>query len=472
MAPLLGSETPRLWTQPLRELTPDTSKGFEVIDFAERFCRIQLMPWQKWWLIHALELLPSGEFRFRILLTLISRQNGKTELLKIVSLWFMYSGRARLVLGVAQNLSIARESWEGALEYIEANPSLAKMHATTRRGAGDYQFLLSNQARYKITAANGKAGRGLTVDLLILDELREQKSEDAWKALSATTAASGGLILPITNAGEQASVVLNSLRDMALTSTDESTGIFEWSAPDGAEITDRAAWAQANPGLGHTITERVLASAAATMSPGAFRTEHLCQRVDTINTALDLQAWQGCADPQLTLDGLRDRVAVCLDVSPNHSHVSLVAAAVGQDGRVRVDVVAAWDSPDAARQALPGLLERVSPRSFGWFPGGPAAALAADLRTVADAREIKSSDVAATCMGFAEQVMSRRLMHRSDPLLNAHAAMAVAMPSGDGWRFARRDSGNVDAVYAAAGAVHLARTLAPSVGKPRIIVAA
>jgi hypothetical protein len=37
--------------------------------------------------------------------------------------------------------------------------------------------------------------------------------------------------------------------------------------------------------------------------------------------------------------------------------------------------------------------------------------------------------------------------------------------------FSRKGEGHVDAAYAAAGAVHLARTLPAPVGKPRLVVA-
>ena len=74
------------------------------------------------------------------------------------------------------------------------------------------------------------------------------------------------------------------------------------------------------------------------------------------------------------------------------------------------------------------------------------------------------NDVAAVCMGFAEQVRSLNLAHNDDPLLNAHVAAAEKMYHGDGWRFTRKGAGQVDAAYAAAGAVHLARTLEQSAG--------
>ena len=75
-APLLGSETPRIFTPPLRKLTPKTTLGFAAIEFAEDVCQVTLYPWQKWLLLHALELHPDGGFRFRTIVVLVARQQG------------------------------------------------------------------------------------------------------------------------------------------------------------------------------------------------------------------------------------------------------------------------------------------------------------------------------------------------------------------------------------------------------------
>ena len=47
---LQGKTEPRLWTRPLRELTPETSLGFECIEFSEKILGRPLHPWQKWFL--------------------------------------------------------------------------------------------------------------------------------------------------------------------------------------------------------------------------------------------------------------------------------------------------------------------------------------------------------------------------------------------------------------------------------------
>jgi phage terminase large subunit-like protein len=282
---LLGREEPRLWTRNLRPLTRANTHGWEAITFAETVLGFDLLPWQKWWLLHALELKQDGSYRFRTIVTLVGRQQGKTTLLKIVALWAMYLDRVHLVLGAAQSLDIARESWKGALDLARGNELLANELTRVTTGSIETAMTLTNGARYRITAATPGSGRGLSVDLLILDELREQRDWEAWSALSKTTIARpNALTVAISNAGDDKSVVLNSLRSTGLAETDESIALFEWSAPDGCALDDPDAWCQAMPGLGHgTITESAVRLALATDPESVFRTELLCQSVDALN---------------------------------------------------------------------------------------------------------------------------------------------------------------------------------------------
>jgi hypothetical protein len=60
---LKGRTEPRLFTPPLRELTPETSFGFDVIEFAEDI-GWPLDPWQQWAVIHMGELKEDGTPRF------------------------------------------------------------------------------------------------------------------------------------------------------------------------------------------------------------------------------------------------------------------------------------------------------------------------------------------------------------------------------------------------------------------------
>ena len=327
---LFGSETPRIWTRPLRKLTPRTSLGFDVIDFAEQFLLVELLPWQKWLLIHMLELMPDNTLRFRTVTVLVARQNGKSTLSQVLSLWFMFRYELPVVLGTAQDLDTAESVWEGAVELVTetdeddqpVRPELFEMVSKVSLVNGKKYLRLNNKARsqYKVKAANRRAGRGLTGDFILLDELREHQSWDAWAAITKTTMARAfALIVALSNAGDATSVVLAQLRRTAIMAliadghedlrpdlgqpdewidaelaryasegvadaedyangTDpDSLGLFEWSAPVGCVMDDPQAWAQANPSLGYTITVRAIRSALTTDPEEVFRPEVLCQ---------------------------------------------------------------------------------------------------------------------------------------------------------------------------------------------------
>lgn len=470
---ITGKTQPRVWTPPLRPLRRETSAGFAFAEFCE-LAGEPLLPWQRWLAIHALELNRDRGFRFRIIIVLVARQNGKTQWARLLALFRLYVTGARLVLGTAQELSMARETEAGCIEIIRACPYLAADLAEVRRAAGDEMFRVAGEityddaegdesftlaagGRYKIAAPSRRAGRGLAVDLLYIDELREWRSMAPWSAMSKTTSArENGLIVATTNAGDDESVVLNQLHDAALSGRDDSIGVFEWSAPENCELDDPAAWQAANPGLGLTVSAAAIRTALISDRPDDFRTEVLCMRVPRLDGAVDYGAWQACHDPAGDMTAYRDRLAACFDVSPDSQHATLAVAARIPDGRVRVKIAGAWKSTDLARAALPPLLGEIRPRVTAWFPSGPAGAFASILRARPGNIEITGTRAAECSMELADLVRARRILHAGEDILDAQVRGATRISSADGWRFGRKGDGHVDAVYAAAGAVSAA----------------
>jgi hypothetical protein len=452
----VGRPEPRLATEPLRELTPATSKGYALIEFATKL-GVELLPWQRNAAIRALELNPDGSYRFRTILILVGRQSGKTTLLKVWALWRMYADGARLVLGSAQNLDIAREAWLGSVDLAldQALPGKA------RYSNGEQCWTTADGARYRIAATTRGSGRGLSADLLVMDEVREQREWTAWSALSKTVIARPqGQIVCISNAGDDNSVVLNSLREAALAGKDDQLGILEWSAPDGCDISDPNMWAMSLPGLGHILSEDAIRAAIATDPPAVVRTELLCQRVSALNAALEGSGWGAGADPAGSIEPWREALHGALDVSSDGNHVALVVAADIGEGMVRVEPVASWASTSDARRELPALLIDLRLKSLVTFPG-PGQALAPVFAHLPYARKLTLGEVTEACMGFADLVRAGMLVHNQDSLLSGQVATAAKQPQGDGWRFTRQGSGNCNALYAAAGATLSARTAKP-----------
>lgn len=478
----MGHTEARIFTPPLVVLTPATSYGFAVVEYARDVLKEPLDPWEEWAAIHAGELLADGRPRFRTLLIIVARQNGKTHLLKVLTLYWLFVQKVALILGTSTNLDYAREAWDMAVEMVESLDELSKKlppKGGIRRTNGEQTLTITSdkgtRCRYKIAASNRKGGRSLSIDRLVLDELREHHDYSAWNASTkATNARPNAQIIGISNMGDVQSVVLNDFRKAAIVFIqtgvgDYRKGLLEWSAPEGSDVEDVNALAAANPNAGLRIDWDTLigdatsAKIAGGEQEAGFKTEVMCQYVPVLDPAMDAVAWDtGALGGDLST--VRGKTVLCLDISPDELHATLMAAAVMPNGHVRVDPVEAWDGQDATakmKAALPALVKKIKPALFGWLPSGPAAALTTFLTQSnlgVKVQEIKA-DTAATCMGFAESVKSGEVEHGGDPLLDAQVKGAEKAYTGDKWVFSRKGGGHCDAAYAAAGAVHLARTV-------------
>ena len=493
---VLGSTLPRLATPPLLRgeagpcgcgcaLTPETSYGFDVADFARDVLDTPLDPWQRWLVIHAGELLPDGRPRFRTVLAIVARQQGKSLLMRVLILYWLFVEKHPMTLATSTDRGYAKAAWLATCEVAKENEYLADELPPRCQTLqiGDEELRTIHGTKYRFAAVNRRAGRSLTINRLVLDEIREHANFDAWgAATNAQNAVRDAQTWAVSNQGDDASVVLDWLRDAALTyletgQGDPRLGLFEWSAPPGSEPTDPRAICAANPNAGRRSDLEALIGAARQAISGdsealtSFKTEVLCMRVDKLDPAIDPEAWRRAATATpVDLAQHRSRVALCVDVSLDGTHATLAAAAVLEDDLVHVEIVAAWEGRGCTqklRAELPRIVERVRPRAIGWFPMGPAAAVAAELkerkgwppRRVANA-EIRG-EITAVCMGLAEQVIAGEIVHPDDEMLNKHVNSAQKMRRGDAWVFGRQDSGPVDAAYSLAGAVHLARTLPP-----------
>jgi phage terminase large subunit-like protein len=464
-------------------LSPETSYGYDLIDFARDVLLEPFDPWQEWAAIHLGELLPDGRPRFRTVLVLAARQNGKTLLGKALITYWMAVEQVPLVGGTSTDRKYAKRTWSQVIDTVKRNPYLSRLPRSVRLTLGE-ESLAVDGSELIFAANNGNAFRSTTLHRWLCDELREHTDWACWSSASnAMNAVPGAQIVVLTNQCDDNGVVLDSLRTSAMEGADPRLGLFEWSAPDGCEPDDPEALAQANPNLGRRVDlDAIMGAALRAKAAGGqeladHRTEVLCQRVRLLDPAIDPDSWARCGtDYPLDLAEHRDRVALAYDVSLDGRHATLYAAAV-VDGKVHLDPVKAWDSTAAMRRELPAIVADVRPRALGWLPAGPAAAVAADLAgrgargwppKRVEIAEIKG-ELTAVCLGFEEQVRSGQLAHGRDPLLNAHVENAQRLRRGDAWVFQRRGAGPVDALYAAAAAVHLARTLPPA--KPPLYVA-
>lgn len=478
-----GATEPRIFTPPIRELTPETSLGFAVVDFAQNVLQVELLPWQRWLFIHALEIVGDLEgewyFRFRTVLVLVARQQGKTMMSEILALFFLYACGVNLIIGTSTNLDAAEEVWDGVVDIAETNDELAEEIADIKRSSGRKTLTLTGRRRYRITAANRKGARGKSGDLILLDELREHQDFSAWSAVTKTTMARpNALVWCMSNAGDGSSVVLRNLRMRAHQRigdpdginrdigtlevgaeefddfNDDTLGIFEWSAHPNAKVTDRDEWALANPSLGYGfVTERSLASACATDPADEFKTECMCQWVTAaVTPPFPIGSWESGQDEQSNIapdsllwwgvdvsdDRNRSSIAVCGLRADRSFHVELV------EYRPGVGWLQAWFAERAPKYHGMRVALQVK--------GSPVAAMA-DIIGAVDGVEIvpcQGADVAGWCGRMWDAVAacdkkngsdSTPVYHRNQPALDLAANIAATRPLGDGaWAWDRKKS--------------------------------
>lgn len=476
-APLRGHTKPRLYTPPLLlhcdttradacecgcGLNPDTSWGFECCDFLQNVLGWSLVPYQRWLYIHALEKGADGTgFRFRTLVILIARQNGKTQWLKGLGLWRLYlhpTGRSSAGCPAAKNVIIAAQGLEYAeatltevVEDVKNCPHLKREFVKHTQTNGKHRMVLRGRRGWRAVATNRGGGRSLSIDLAELDELREHQTWLAWNAIvPTTTARQYSQAVAASNAGDKTSVVLRSLRDGAIRrilvgdTDDTQIGLFEYSVPDDVSHLERKYWPMANPALGFLPghDEESLAAKAEAMAdnvPG-FKTEHLCQWVDTLAPGIIPMAdWQATEDPESRrAEGAPVWAAV--DVNFQRSYGYVAVASRRSDGRLHIEIAAAkrgtdWIVPWFTQRA--GKFQAVAVQQRG----APASGLIQDLTDAGvPVMEWGGSDLTKGCAHLFDMIRDRTVRHRPSPALDNAAKSTVAKTLGDAWVFDRKNS--------------------------------
>lgn len=485
----IGSTTPRLHTPPLAAhvdpdaeygIKPEATWGYDCIDFLENIAGMTLMPWQKLLYCRVLEKQADGTgFRFQTVVVMISRQNGKTKWLRGLGLWRLYLSEtgsssptcpgAKLAIWAAQNLSYSENSLREVAEEIKESRLLGRELVHHRVVNGGHKVILTNGRTFRAVVATRRGGRGLSVDLAIIDELREFTTFEGWDALTPTTIARPySQIVCATNAGDSRSEVLISLRDGCLRrittgdTEDSRVGLFEWSIAPEDDPRDQTTWHKANPSLGllnqfsiDTLQGRLEAMERSNMA--GFLTEYLCLAVQALEAGIiPMEHWDATVDPE-SRRATEAPLYAAVDINYDRSRAYIAVAARREDGNLHTEVIAAAAGTD---WIIPWLRERK-----GKFAAVTVQEIGAPASMLID--EIKEAELAvvpwgpgrevqAGCSLFYDGVVEHTIFHRPAPLLDKAAAAGSARHSGDSWIFDRRNSPvDVSPMVACAAAVWL-----------------
>ena len=476
MSDLLGCTEPRVYTPERRELTPETSDGFAAIAFAEKMLHLKLFPWQKWLLIHGLELNEDGTYRWRTVVVEIARQNGKTTVEIILALWHLYGLKSHTVIGTAQNLDNATKAWKEAVAFARADEELAELIPDDGVYLGHPKQLmivhnnddgsLEKTSEYRVTAD----ARGFSGDLLLLDELREQKNWDDWAAIANTmNARPHAQAWCFSNAPGPEGVVLRYLRAVAhrelgwpdkdedlqgailgeidtlpefedMPEIEFDIGFFEWSMAPGLPRNHPQGLMQANPSCNHTdvaakcITYRALISGVRNQ-PAHLVEAEICCRETTLGVGGPFAegSWVATANAEAK-PAAGAKIVVCVEVSLRREHTFITRAGLDGDRAV----VSVWEDRAGTDWVIPYLVENRKSFATVVVRSGSASPVGALLTEMQTARlpitEWKGIEVAAGHGQMFDRLRDRAVEHLPHGGLDMAATSAVErIQPGGGW---------------------------------------
>jgi phage terminase large subunit-like protein len=452
--PLVGAVKPRICTPFLK----GPSRVQEVADLAKKIS-MPLLDWQLLVLEDMLRIDSKGDFRRKTMGLLIARQNGKTHLARMLILAHLFLWDSKMVIGMSSNRNMALDTFRQVANAILDNDFLKDQVKQIRYANGQESITTLKGNRYQIVAATRDGSRGLTANFLFIDELREI-SEEGWKAARPTTRATGGQTLVCSNAGDAYSIVLNDLRERALSYPSPTLGWYEYSAPPHCKVDDRNAWAMANPSLGILIDEETLEEAVATNPINNTRTEMLCQWVDSMTSPFTTQMVTDTSDSnlQITPGG---NIVFAIDVSPSKRSGALLAGKLNQaTGKIELGLMQLWTSDvaiDDLKMAadVHAWAQKFKPRVI-MYDKYATASIAQRLQQSGQKMEdCSGQSFYQACGEILDAFVNVRLTHSGQKELTDSWFSVGAKTNDAGWRIVRRKSaGDVTSAICSAMIVH------------------
>lgn len=454
------------FTQPLypnADGLPTDSDGYALLELVDKHYRLPngrplvLKPFQRRLIIRFLETDTEGNLRFRRILLSMARQNGKSVLATVLSLYaLILHSRGGSVIGIATNRESAKIVYNNLHAVVKASKPLSKiLKATSSSG-------ITNKATgntYKIMPAKSDALQGHTISALgICDEVHIVP-EELWDDMVNSAAAhSNAIIFGLTTAGDDNSTLLHRLYQEAETALDdpESTlGAFIYEGVDKSPIDNVESLLAANPMYVDRPDE--LVERVRTMPEGTARRYVHNRFVTGVQEAwLDTALWNQHATERMEPSA---GMTFGFAIGPGWSYATVVAAK--RDGAsTQMQVVASLNSPTLEQlQAVADHLRKTYKNSRFVMHTRSLGDLYRYLEGKgADVRHLNNGgDLRATGL-FYSLVKEGKAKHAGDAVLNHQMPFPTIKSLGDSFRLVPHKTESADAIYAAMWAVYYAHT--------------
>lgn len=450
------------------------------------------MPWQKRLILGLFEVdADTRARRYRWAYISVAKKNGKTELMAALALWFLIdSGEpSPLVVCAAGSDDQADLIFGAAKTMAEESPTLKAICSTYEDEITVPSIPGAKLQRVASTSRkHGSNLDGKNIYVVICDELHVwegNRGEVVWGTLTRGTGARRQpMIIQITTAGFDRDSICwaqysHARKVLADPSFDPAFFAFVLEAPDGADHTDPAVWAEFNPSYGTVLHEGFYRDQLTKQPENEFRRFYLNQWTRSAESWLPAGSWDRCEDKAETIpDGAS--VVVAVDAALYHDSTAVVVAHRSPSGRlvVRSRIFLPGANGVIDQAALKAHLLDLADRYR-------VAEVAYDPRLVEMlAQELADHGLPMTpfkqspermvpACGFAyEQIAAGVVAHDGDPELADHVLSAAQRTSESGWTLSKGKSRRlIDACVAMVMALYeLAQPAPPAEAQPLVMM--
>jgi phage terminase large subunit-like protein len=399
---------------------------------------------------------------YREVNVLVPRQCGKTTLCLSLEL------QRALLWGRAQTIGYtAQTGWDARRKLIDdqvpaiENSKLSASLKRVYRGAGAEAIHFKNGSRIDVMPSSPAAGHGRVIDFGIIDEaFADEDDRREASLLPAMATKRDAQLIVISTAGTQASLYLKRKvekgRQMVDSGVETGVAYFEFSADNDDDIDDPKVWKRTIPAMGHTIDEKVVAHARATMTEGEFRRAYLCQWTVLDDAAIPAKYVLKVLDEKTAPSG---RLSFGIDVAMDRSYASICVA----DETGRVELI---EHRESVSWVVDRILKLWREHKGSIVVDGysPANSLVDRLETGGvPVTRYTLRDMTAACGLFYDAVLDDAIRIRPNASLESAIASAKRKQMSSGYLWSRTvDAADLTPLFAATLAYHHATNRTPT----------
>lgn len=290
------------------ELMPHT-KG----KWAAQRQTIKLEPWQTFLICCAFGWLQRKDNmrRFRRVLLLVPRKNGKSALAAAIGLYMLCADKEHGA-EVYSGATSEKQAWEvfrPARLMAQKRPDMCSQYGLSVNASNLH--ILSHESRFEPLI--GKPGDGASPSCAIVDEYHEHDTDHMFSTMETGMGArEQPLMLVITTAGDNIAGPCYLMQEEAQrmlegTAQDDATLALIYGIDDGDDWQDPDVLRKANPNFGVSVGEDFLLTRqreamASPRKAGVFKTKHLNVWVQSRAAYFNVARYMEAKDESLSLD--------------------------------------------------------------------------------------------------------------------------------------------------------------------------